>query len=454
MLPLFYISSWPIVKLFPENELAARWLQVVCSLVAPWIMFDLIRRRFSLFCAAVAVMPVVFFFSQYTYLAWHLRGYGLLFLGTVLAVLALDQAPDKRTKRWIAANSIAQVLLVSAHPFGILYCGLLGGARALADWFENKTLFNKSLIVSYIPAALAVLAWTPAIFAAQKLMNPKPWQPPTSFQNLQAILFPGFTSLWFMVFLSLALLPLLYFSQQEKPKEASVGTPIFIKLVPLAFLAGTLMIWAYSLAKPLYLDRYFSPNIWAWCILAAMLFQKISNTTPAISIKLSLVGALLIGTPMFFHTLGPSGEKQTRDQIEVNHVLFKGTMDNQIIDSGFPVFTSDLNVFMERMHYNPHALDYRSIFERPGQPLDPNVSNTERFLTEGMVKLGMPSEKLLDPVEAVQLAMEKGGATYIGVKRPKETQRVLADLKSKGFTVQSREINIGGMPLFVDVINR
>jgi hypothetical protein len=106
------------------------------------------------------------------------------------------------------------------------------------------------------------------------------------------------------------------------------------------------------------------------------------------------------------------------------------------------------------MHYNPHSLDYRSIFERPGQPLDPNVSYTERFLTEGMVKLGMPSEKLLDPVEAVQLAMEKGGATYIGVKRPKETQRVLADWKSKGFTVQSREINIGGMPFFVDVCTK
>jgi hypothetical protein len=383
-----------------------------------------------------------------------LRGYGFLFLGTILAVLALDQAPEHRTKRWIAFNAIVQVLLVSAHPFGIMYCGLLGGARVLTDWIDHKKVFDKSLLFSYIPAALAVLAWTPAILAAQKLVNPRPWQPPTSFQNLQSILFPGFSSLWFMVFLVLAILPLLFFQQQEKPKETSAGTPLFIKLVPLAFLAGTLLIWAYSLAKPLYLDRYFSPNIWAWCILAAMLFQRISNSTPALALKLSLASALLVGAPMFFHTLGPTREKLTRDQIEVNHVLFQGKMDNEIIDPRFPVFTSDLNVFMERMHYNPHSLDYRSIFERPGRPINPNVSYTERFLTEGMVALGMPAEKLLDPVEAVQLAMEKGGATYIGVKRPKETQRVLEDLKSKGFTVQSREINIGGMPFFVDVCTR
>jgi hypothetical protein len=454
MLPLFYVLSWPIATLFPDNEIAARWVQVVCTLVAPWVMFEVIRRRFSLFCAAITVMPLIFFIPQYGHLSWQLRGYGFLLLASALAIFTLDHPTETRNNRWIALNALTQVFLVSAHPFGIFYCALLGATRALTDRLEQKKGLDRALTLSYIPAALAVLAWTPAILASKRLMDP-PWQPATTLETLTTILFPRLSDPWFMVFITLSIVPLLAFQKQNKPQTTFVGeTPLFLTLVPLTFLTGTLLIWAYSLTHPLYLERYFSPNIWAWCLLAAILFHRLSQGAPPLSLKASLTGALIIGAPMLTHTLGPAGQTQTQAEVEANHLLFQGTTDNQILDPRFPVLSSDLNLFMERMHYNPHSLDYRAVFERPKIPPAPNVSSTERSLTEGMITLGMPPEKLLDPSEAALLALKTGGVTYIGIKPTKEAQKVLENLKTQGFQVQSQTITLAGVPFFVDTCTR
>ena len=450
MLPLFYISSWPLVQMFPDSEAAPRWLQVIPALIAPWVVFELIRRRFSLFAAAVAVMPTVLFFSQYSNLSWHLRAYGFLFLASALAIWALDVAAGNRTGKWIAINATIQFFLVGIHPFGIFYCGLLGLARFISDWVENRKLFNTPLLLSYIPAGLMVAASIPAILVAQKLVHPKPWQPPTSIQTLQTILFPSISSIWFLVFLVLVLLPLVLSKNEDKPTAETPPNRLFLAIVPLAFLGGTLAVWAYSLYQPLYLDRYFCPNIWAWCILLAFLFQKISTLAANSALRFSLAASLLVGLPFLFQTLSASGEKLIRDRIEADHILLGGTRDSELVDPKFPVFTSDLNVFMERLHYNPHSLDYRTVFDRVRTPVDPNISHTERLLSEGMIALGMPSEKLLDPSEAVKVAIQKGGATYIGVKRTKETVDVLKRLESQGFTIKSREVNIGGAILYVE----
>jgi len=71
MLPAFYLLSWPVVALFPHYEYAARWLQIIPALIAPLLIFWWLAKRTSLASAAVAVMPMVWFFSQYTNLAWH-----------------------------------------------------------------------------------------------------------------------------------------------------------------------------------------------------------------------------------------------------------------------------------------------------------------------------------------------------------------------------------------------
>jgi len=449
MLPAFYLLSWPVVALFPHYEYAARWLQIIPALIAPLLIFWWLAKRTSLASAAVAVMPMVWFFSQYTNLAWHLRSYGILLLASAAAIILLDIAPQKRTRKWVALNAAAQLLLVSGQPFGIFYCGLLGVTRWVADIMEHGAIFEKKLMISYIPAFLGVAICMPDILASRELMEPIPWQPTTTLATLQTILLPGLGSLWPIVFIAAITTLLVSGRPNESPK--SLTFPLYLTLIPGACLLGTLAVWGYSLHKPLYLDRYFSPNVWAWTIIIALAFWRLERLASGVSRLAALVCAFMFGLLICFHTLHPDGSASTKNRIELTHVLLQGTRDDEIVDTRFPVFLFDFNVFAERFHYNPKTLDYRAVFNVAEQPTNPVKSLVERRVAEGMVALGMNPEKLLTVNQAIETAVQVGGANVLGVKRTDETVAFLEGLKIKGFVIDSRSLDIGGNALIWDV---
>lgn len=451
MLPLFYILSWPIVSIVPVNEILARWLQIIPALVAPWIIFRWLANRISLRATALAVMPTVWFFSQYTNLSWHLRSYGFLLFATAAAIVILDTPADRRTRKWMTLNAVIQFFLVSGQPFGILYCFILGLTRWLCDLREKKGLFDKNLVISYIPALVGILLWTPAILSSRRLMEPISWQPTTTLSNLQTILAPGISSLWPAAFFGMILL--LLCAGKTAKSNPTPSPSLYFTMVPLACIATTLVIWAYSLSTPLYLDRYFIPNVWAWTIVGTMVIAKIDAVATNAARSLALVSALVFSLSICISVIGPKGGGATKQGIELTHILFQGTRDDELVDKRYPVYTFDLNVFMERMHYNPKTLEYRAVFERADPPLDPKTSYTERKLAEGMVKLGMPKEILLDPLEAISEIKARGGATFLGVKRTNANLQIMQELQNSGFKIETQQINIGGTQLVIDRIS-
>jgi hypothetical protein len=165
---------------------------------------------------------------------------------------------------------------------------------------------------------------------------------------------------------------------------------------------------------------------------------------------ISLVYAFTFAVILCLAVLGRQWSSATKEGIELAHVLLQGTRDDEFVDSRYPVYTSDFNVFMERLHYNPHSLDYRAVFERADPPLDPTISVTERRLAEGLVDLGMPRTILLDPQEAVAEAKLKGGCTFLSVKPTKASVAVLEQLQKAGFVIETTQYNIGGSLLRID----
>jgi hypothetical protein len=449
MLPFFYLLSWPVVAWFPENDYAARWLQIIPAFMAPLLVFWWLSKRLSLASASIAVMPVVWFFSQYTQLAWHLRAYGFLFFATAGAIIALDVARQNRTKKWMILNATMQFLLVSVHPLGIFYCGILGIVRWLADILDQGIYFERKLIITYLPALAAVLVWLPAILASQKLVQPIPWQPATTFQTLHSILLPSMESLWPLVFVAVITIVLVCGQTKNSPQPLNVS--IYLTLVPLGCLIGTLAVWAYSLQSPLYLDRYFSPNIWAWTIIIALAFQRLEALTNKTSRLAALLCALVFGLIVCGSLLNPNAHAITKKRIELTHVLLQGTRDDEIVNSSYPVFLFDFNVFMERNYYNPKSLDYRAVFDAAEEPPNPKKSLTERRIAEGMVVLGMKPEKLLTVKQAIETAIQAGGANVLGVKRTEETLAFLEGLKTQGFLIDSQQVNVEGNLLIRDL---
>lgn len=452
MLPLFYFLSWPIVALFPHYDFAARWLQIIPALTAPILVFWWVKNRISLSAAAVSVMPIVWFYSQYTHLAWHLRAYGFFLFATAAAIILLDTAPDRRSKLWMASNAIVQFLLVSGHPFGIFYCGLLAIARWISDFAEHGIYFDRKLMISYVPSLLGVIAWTPAILASRRLMEPIPWQPVTTLTALPSALLPSIESPWPLLFASIITISLI--SGKSVAPQKPLGNTTYLTLVPLACLLGTLAVWAYSLQKPLYLDRYFSPNVWAWAIIIALAYWRLESFSTRRTRLSTLFCALLFGGLTCVSVMRQEGLAATKKQIELTHVLLQGTRDDEIVDARFPVFLFDFNVFMERHYYNPKTLDYRAVFNAAEQPPNPKKSLTERLIAEGMVSMGMEKDKLLTVHQAAEVAAKIGGANVLGIKRTEETMEFLEIMKARGYLVQSRTLDIGGSPLFWDVARR
>jgi hypothetical protein len=136
---------------------------------------------------------------------------------------------------------LVQFLLTGSHPFGIFYCAVFGTTRWLADLKEAHTSIERRLFLSYLPALVGILLWTPAIRAARPLMDPIPWQPATTISTLQTILAPGIASLWPVAFFATVLMVLSFGSSAHTPASPSYSA--FTSSIPHACIGATLAVW-------------------------------------------------------------------------------------------------------------------------------------------------------------------------------------------------------------------
>lgn len=278
----FYVLCRIWLKIFGQSAIMFRAFSaagVFAGFAGVW--FSL--RRFYRPAISALVLFIVWFSSRI--ILWQIvqtRFYGMLLgaagwsLYVVLRSAADADALRRLRKSTLVLTFIVNLLLVSAHPFGIVYSALLLGSGLLDDWFKRR---RRDLF--YVAA---ILPWTVLIFSRTALENSarvgKPWfwtiKPHLS--ELQQFYIPDYApTIFYLTLIMAAIVVASLFWKAQRTAiwnsisgQSSIILPAFlIMLVPTVF-------WLLSQGSTSYfVDRYMVPLMIGVAVLVAEMLTQL-----------------------------------------------------------------------------------------------------------------------------------------------------------------------------------
>ena len=173
MPPLSYLIQWSWSKLVDPSETSMRWLSLLATALATWIVFASATRTWGLVAGAAAGLLFATSPNVIT-ISVEIRAYPFLILfsaGLCSCLLGYTAAESGSRTKWLVGMLVFGVLAIYTHFFGLV---VLGGC--LASSFLIALWKRESVIpVLATGAAIGVLAvgMLPFIMASQGLSVPR-----------------------------------------------------------------------------------------------------------------------------------------------------------------------------------------------------------------------------------------------------------------------------------------
>jgi hypothetical protein len=449
MFPAFYVVSWSGSQLFGHSELALRLPSLLFAFLGIGVCFALLRRLWGIGAATFSVGLMFVANALLLAHAGQFRGYGMLLGLTACGLSALvalsPTAPRRRW--WLWANGVIQLLLCLTHPFGVLYSLALGIGKVVATARGEGRRWDWGLVWSYLPAGVGLIIWLPGIRAIARLNIPRSWVPPVTGSDLWRSLVPQLDAPWGWValgagFAVLLLAGVLFRREPREPPPRSVEAETAI-ILALAILGVGPLAWLVSqFTEPLLLPRYLIPSAWAWAILGAAAWSRLSR--PVAPGAEFAAGALALGVAclgigsLYFPQLTDrhSRAKPLQLRLRTARAFATGEIDRHYMTEKLPVLMEGIHSFLARDFYNPGKYDYRLVLNQQSAQVagqDVLGASVETNLALKLPENGMAPEKIMD-VRAAATLVEKLPAFYFIdlVGRP-TTDAFQSELKNHGW---------------------
>ena len=260
----FYLLGRAWFRLFGDSAVAFRLFSSTAFGLAFIAMWTALRRFYPIGIVAFAAANTFFCSPPFTLHMVEGRFYGLLVLGTALALwlaLALDAAPDPTPKRLYLAAFLVHALLTTSHLLGVVYSVFLLLATVALDRLQDRRRFGLYATIS--ASWLLLLPELTSIRAAARVGKPHFWtRPPTPATLLGA--YTGFSSEILVALLVLAAIAVLALARSPLGIARALRQhylsrrPVYLAtaallLVPVAFLLeGFVGTWLFN-------ERYLLP---------------------------------------------------------------------------------------------------------------------------------------------------------------------------------------------------
>lgn len=181
--PLLHFLMWPFAKIAGYEPQVVRSVTLACAVVATWLLYVVLRRRFSRMAAAGAVVGV----ASHTLLLHHAfdaRFYAPWLLFAVAYAWSLGVDAGRPSRRRDVLVALFAVCLCTIHWFGVTSLFLLAAGAVAAHgarWRAGVRLVAPSIagavaLVALLPVMLSqlrgggdALLWVPPLSAAQLL---------------------------------------------------------------------------------------------------------------------------------------------------------------------------------------------------------------------------------------------------------------------------------------------
>ncbi len=342
--PLYYLSLHYWIKLFGTSEFAARSLSAGFTLVTVVVMYMLVKRLFSRSAASLAALFLALgpFLVRY---GQEARMYAMVAFLMSLATLFLVYATTTTKKYWyylygltIAAALYTHyytIFVILAHWLYVFYLQFSGGkVKPLKDWhWWGGNALALALFLPWLPTAYHQFTRVQAAF----------WIPPVNVHTLPATFneFVTFTApAWLNVtrlILVVAFLAWIAGLIWRRPDKRSG-----LVLLTLYMITGPLAVFALSLRRPIYVDRYF--------VFAAVAFYALLGVLIAIGLPdgwakfRGLLAALLI-------ILFGWGVKNVYSQAD-HQMRQVATTVNSHFAAGDVVISGEIYTYFDFSYYN------------------------------------------------------------------------------------------------------
>ena len=221
------------------------------------------------------------------------RFYGM-YLAEVAAAVSLAVAMmSRRPIGWplLAANTLVHAALVTTHYFGFLYSGAILAAVAVCSMRQPRVLFQS--VGSIVVGWLAFVPCVPIFLHHLEFSKPHGWIPTPTLTNLLNLLMGD--TLWVVPAaagigaMAIAFFVIARRGDRSKsisdPAECLTGRRV-LAIMMLAFLLAPVAIWAWSqVATPVFVARYFVPDVFIVCFLLAELTRFVFHRAATIDLS-------------------------------------------------------------------------------------------------------------------------------------------------------------------------
>ena len=352
----FYVLCRVWLFVFGKSDLAFRAFSaagVYAGFVAAWFS---LRRFYRHEVTAVTLFTVWFGARTILWQMVQTRFYGLL-LGAVAWCLCCSVRsaresdagmPNRRST--LLATLAANLLLVSTHPLGVVYSGLLLGGAALDDRLKGRRRWTFYLAT--------ILPWTVLIASRQALrasaLVAKPWfwtQTPDA-SDLAGMYMP--VSMWFIGYLAIAVILGLAISALWRQRRLAIVAALAGRstiLIPGFLLAiAPMLVWLVSQQGTSYfVDRYLLPFTIGIAVLTAEALTQLFPQPFSLARPVPALLAALVAGFLLLRAGRDSADRYPRD-FDVPPRDFTGALAEQL-PRGVPIVFSRIDMFDVMLHY-------------------------------------------------------------------------------------------------------
>jgi len=448
MFPSFYVWSWFWVRAFGTSEIMLRLPGILFACGGMALIFATIRRSWGWSAACASVACVVLGNRIFLTQAWQFRAYGMLLGLTAAAVYILAELPADGRKRRVllGANAVTQLLLALCHPFGLLYCAALGGARMIASATQPGKRWDQALAWSFLPSVIGVLAWLPGMRELARMNQPRGWIPELMLNDLARLSLPQLDPIW-------GWLAPLFGGVLLLAGAALAPRPVVRDQVPasrertLILLAGAILVvtplaWVASqFAEPLLLVRYVVPTTWTWAIFGAVVWSFLARRTRPAAEFLATVGAVGVAVFALWRFDFPlasdreRGVLPLRQTLEARFACDTGGLDRIVMPEPWPIYLESLHAFLPRQHYNLRKRDYRLLLNETLALAGGDVqgASIDTKLSLKLVANGLPKNSVRDVSEGAALVAGLAGFYLVDQPERRASDQFQQELIEQGW---------------------
>jgi hypothetical protein len=364
--PLYLTAAWLIIAPLQKHASSIAILKLLSLVVAAAgvaVLGRLARRLVSSAACWIGALMFVTLSTAFVYDASVLRTYAPYFLAAALAALCQQRLIERGQRSDIVWLALANVALAMSHTFGIAYVGMF----AVAGWLSQPRASRPLLVpivIAVVPAALAVLAWSPFLLEQLQVAKPYSWITPPPLSDLLDTLFGSVIMLWISILEACCLIAAgrSVLKQGRARFRAAVHDPAaqplrFMVLVLAGVTAFTCAGWLISRSLyPLFVPRFFTPQLFtAYTLHAAfgewLVRHRLQYRTAVVAICIALA-PLVLGN-VIFHARGSVHGKPIC--VGADGRFF----EERFVDGRLPVIVDSTHLFLGRAAYASHGEAYR-----------------------------------------------------------------------------------------------